>query len=267
MALITVKRGGIEYEISAGIGVAHGFTNRLGGVSTGSLSSLNLGISRGDDPENVRENYRRLGLAMGFDPRKAVLCKQIHSDIVRYVGQEAWGAGLDQPSPEPCDGFITDVPGTALVVFTADCTPILFYDPVSGAVGAAHAGWRGTAQGIAARVVEQMQRRFGSKPSDLRCAIGANIGACCFQTDADVPDAMRNAYGRAADAYIRSAGEKYYVDLKGINAMVLREAGVAQIDISTECTVCRCDRYWSHRVTRGDRGSQSGIILCEEKKP
>lgn len=265
MNLTTVKHGALEYLTAPGISVPHGFTTRYGGVSTGSLASLNLGVSRGDDPENVLENYRRLGAAMGFDPAKAVLCKQIHSDIVRCVGTAEQGAGLFRPPLEPCDALITGTPGTVLVVFTADCTPILFYDPVTGAVGAAHAGWRGTASAIAARTVEAMTCHFGTDPKNLRCAIGPNIGPCCFETDSDVPEAMHAAFGSDAEPFICPAGEKFFVDLKGINAMVLRQAGVEHIDISTDCTVCQSRRFWSHRVTRGDRGAQSGLILCKER--
>lgn len=265
MDLETVTRNQIEYLTAPGISVPHCFTTRYGGVSTGSLASMNIGVSRGDDPENVLENYRRLGQAVGFDPRKAVLCKQIHSDIVRKVGAAEHGAGLYGAPLEPCDALIANEPDTALVVFTADCTPILFSDPVTGAVGAAHAGWRGTASAIAARTVEAMAREFGTKPEDLRCAIGPNIGFCCFETDSDVPDAMIASFGEAARPFIRENGEKYHVDLKSINAMILRQAGVTRIDISTDCTVCQSDRFWSHRVTRGDRGSQGAIILCKER--
>ena len=138
--VITQKKGNLEYLTAEGISAPHCFTTRLGGVSEGYLRSLNLGMSRGDNPENVRKNYAILGEALGFDPKKAVLSRQVHSNIVLPVGEGDWGAGLyTQPLPD-CDGLVTNTPGTALVVFTADCTPILFWDPVTGAVGAAHAG-------------------------------------------------------------------------------------------------------------------------------
>ena len=189
--VITQKKGNLEYLTAEGISAPHCFTTRLGGVSEGYLRSLNLGMSRGDDPENVRKNYAILGEALGFDPKKAVLSRQVHSNIVLPVGEGDWGAGLyTQPLPD-CDGLVTNTPGTALVVFTADCTPILFWDPVTGAVGAAHAGWRGTVSGIAAKTVEAMRACFGSRPEDIRAAIGPNIGACHFETGEDVPRALR----------------------------------------------------------------------------
>ena len=150
-----------------------------------------------------------------------------------------------------------------LVVFTADCTPILLHDPVTGAVGAAHAGWRGTAADIAGKTVQAMVLEFGCDPKNIRAAIGPNIGGCCFQTDADVPQAMYEVLGEAAKPWIRRDGEKYYVNLKEINALLLRRAGVEQVEISTECTACAPQRFWSHRVTRGIRGSQGAVILCQ----
>lgn len=262
--VITQKKGTLEYLTAECIAAPHGFTTRLGGVSTGDLRSLNLGMSRGDDPENVRKNYQILGDALGFDPHKVVLARQVHSDIVYEVTEKDWGTGLYHGHLPDCDALVTNIPGTALMVFTADCTPILFYDPVTGAVGGAHAGWRGTVKGIAARVVESMARLYGSRPEDLCCAVGPNIGPCHFETDGDVPEALLDAFGPEMESYIRPHGEKYYVDLKAVNAWVLRKSGVRTIDISTACTMCSPDIFWSHRVTRGKRGSQGAVIVCKE---
>ncbi len=265
MAITTIKSGTLEYLAAEGIGVAHCFTTRLGGVSSGYLDSLNIGMNRGDAPENVVENFRVLGVALGFAPEKAVLTHQIHTDVVRRV-TKADHLGFDHRDYPECDGLVTNDPGTALVIFTADCTPILLSDPVTGAVGACHAGWRGTAADIAGKTVRAMQAEFGCDPRDIRAAIGPNLAQCCFQTDRDVPEAMVATFGREAETWIRQVDEKYYVNLKEINAFALRRAGVEQIEISPECTMCRHDRYWSHRYTRGIRGSQGAIICCEEAK-
>jgi YfiH family protein len=150
------------------------------------------------------------------------------------------------------------------MVFTADCTPILFHDPVTGAVGAAHAGWRGTASQIGAKTVAAMVEHFGCDPANIRAAIGPNIGQCHFQTDSDVPEAMLEAFGEEAERFIRVDGDKYYVNLKEINALSLRRAGVVHIEISDACTACEHHRFWSHRVTKGQRGSQGAVIVCKE---
>lgn len=264
MSIQNIKVGDLEYLASDSIAVPHCFTTRLGGVSGGYLASMNIGTHRGDALENVLRNYAILGQAIGFSPEKLVLTRQKHTDIILQVGAAQWGAGLAAPELSVCDGLITNVPGTALTVFTADCTPILLYDPVTGAVGAAHAGWRGTAAGIAAKTVRAMVDAFGCRPGDIRAAIGPNIGQCCFQTDEDVPCAMQEALGKEAKAHIQKTENKYYVNLKSLNARILRDAGVISIDISTECTHCAPARFWSHRQTGALRGSQGGIIVCKE---
>lgn len=263
MSIITIHQGTLEYLAAEGISAPHAFTTRRGGVSSGYLESLNIALHRGDEPENVAENYRIIGNALGFSPKNLVLAHQTHSDIVRQV-TKADCLGLDHHAYPECDALITNDPGVALVVFTADCTPILLHDPKTGAVGAAHAGWRGTAAGIAGKTARAMAEAFGCNPGDIHAAIGPNIGFCCFETDGDVPNAMVETYGTAVQKWIRTVGNKHYVNLKEINALSLKNAGVHNIEISTDCTMCQHDRFWSHRVTQGIRGSQGAIIVCKE---
>lgn len=264
MAIITKRQKQLEYLMAEGITVPHCFTTRLGGVSEGYLSSLNIGLHRGDDPKNVEKNFQILADALQIVPEDFVLTKQIHSDIVVKAGRADRGKHMVEGASPECDALITNEPGVALVIFTADCTPILLHDPVTGAVGAAHAGWRGTAMGIAKKTVEAMVREYGCEPKNIRAAIGPNIGFCCFETDADVPNAMVAALGDDAKPFIRPSGEKYYVNLKEMNALWLRRAGVENIEISDACTVCQSETFWSHRVTRGQRGSQGAVIVCKE---
>jgi len=214
----------------------------------------------------VLENYQILGKALGFHPKDLVLTRQTHSDIVRVVTAEDAGKGFTKYVWPECDALITNTPGVGLAVFTADCTPILLHDPVTGAVGAIHAGWRGTAAGITAKTLQAMVHHFGCRAEDIRAAIGPNIGPCCFETDADVPDAMTAALGDTAGAYIRQSGDKYYVNLKELNALWLRNAGVTHIEISPLCTACRQDLFWSHRKVGSQRGSQGAIIVCKEEQ-
>ena len=266
MSINAIRIGTLEYLAADNIATAHCFTTRLGGVSSGYLASLNLGANRGDEPGNVEKNFHILSDALCVDPKNLVLTRQTHSDIVRKVCKEDHTSFDNHDYPE-CDALISNDPGTALVVFSADCTPILLHDPVTGAVGAAHAGWRGTASGIAAKTVFAMVEAFGCKPENIHAAIGPNIAQCCFQTDADVPDAMVAALGEQALPHIRPSGNKYYVNLKELNALHLRNAGVTSIEISTDCTACQNQRFWSHRVTGGQRGSQGAIIVCKEAQP
>ena len=264
MSLIKKNTGTFEYYQAQSIPVPHCFTTRLGGVSRGALASMNLGLRLADDPQNVAENFRILSETLGFSPEDLVTPRQIHSDIVCRVGREDRGKHLIHGASRECDAQITNEPGVALVVFTADCTPILLHDPVTGAVGAVHAGWRGTALGIVSKTVVAMEEAFGCRPENIRAAIGPNIGACCFETDPDVPQALTETLGSDVVPYIRQTGEKYHIDLKQTNALWLRKAGVCHIEISDLCTACRQDLFWSHRRVGMNRGSQGAVIYCKE---
>ena len=266
MELLDKTIGGVPLQVSpllAKAGAAHAFTTRLGGASEGIYASLNLGVNRGDDPERVRENYRRVCRALGVDQSKLVFSSQVHEDHVRCVTTADAGKGLDRKVDYDADGLITDVPGLTLVVFGADCLTILLCDPARRVIAAVHAGWRGTAAGIVERAVEKMREHYGCRGEDIVAAIGPGISKCCFETDQDVPEAMISALGDDALPFISwERGGKAKVDLKGINALRLKHSGVltTNIDISGDCTLCHPEKYWSHRYTKGERGSQAALI-------
>ena len=266
MEILNRTSGDLTYLSAAAFeqagGVAHGFSTRLGGVSTGIYESLNLGSTRGDDPALVEENYRRFFGAIGADLSRVVMANQVHSDIVRTVTGADIKRALFDREPYEADGLVTDLPGVALVVFGADCLPILFYDPVRRVIAAVHAGWRGTVSGIAERAVEKMAF-YGCRPEEILAAIGPGISRCCFETHEDVPNAMTSALGVQATPYIEPIENgKFRVDLKGINAMRLTRAGLRpeHIAVTGDCTACQPEKYWSHRATNGVRGSQAAVI-------
>ena len=263
MSVITKKLGQLEYLTAEGISVPHCFTTRFGGVSQGIFDSMNIAIKEGETQENVRKNVAILADALGFACENLICTRQTHSDIVRVVTKQDHRDIVHRDYPE-CDALVSNDPGTALMIYTADCTPMLFHDPVTGAVGAAHAGWRGTASAIGPKTVRAMVDNFGCDPANIHAAIGPNIGFCHFETDADVPEALISAFGTDVEQFIRKSGDKYYVNLKEVNALILRRAGVKHIDISESCTVCEHTRFWSHRFTQGQRGSQGAVILCKE---
>ena len=263
MSFTIQQSGDLEYLTSSLLQgpVVHCFSTRRGGVSTGPLSSLNLGAHRGDRPGNVVKNYQILGRSVGFRPRQTVFARQVHSSVVKRVGTQECGTGLFFRGEGEYDGLITNEPGVALTVFSADCTPILLFDPVCRCIGAVHSGWRGTAAGIVKQAVAAMQAEFGSDPLNIQAAIGPCIGPCCFETHDDVPQAMYAALGELARQAITAAGETYHVDLKRLNRIWLEQAGVRQIDVSQDCTACQSARFWSHRRAGSTRGSLANIIM------
>ena len=265
--MIQLQNNGVTFLAADGFraagGVAHGFSTRIGGVSEGIFASLNLGTARGDDPERVRENYRRFCAAVGTDVNRLVTTSQVHGDVIRTATARDIKTDLFAPNGYECDGLITDRPGLALTIYSADCIPVLLYDPVRRVIAAVHAGWRGTAQDIAGKAVRRMQQDYGCRPENILAAIGPGISQCCFETHADVPDAMTDALGDLVIPYILCLENgKFRVDLKGINATLLTRAGVTadHIEVSTDCTACLHETYWSHRVTQGQRGSQAAMI-------
>lgn len=244
-------------------GVAHGFSTRLGGVSAGIYTSLNLGSTRGDEPDRVRENYRRFCAAIGADVTRVVMTNQIHSTVIRTAAPSDVKSDLYDREGYECDGLITNTPGLALTIFSADCIPVLLYDPVQRVIAAVHAGWRGTAGDIAGKAARQMCAEYGCRPEEILAAIGPGISACCFETHADVPQAMTAALGDLVKPHIISLENgKFKVGLKEINAALLECAGLepGHIEISGDCTACLPEKYWSHRATQGQRGSQAAMI-------
>ncbi|MBQ3556639.1 MAG: peptidoglycan editing factor PgeF [Oscillospiraceae bacterium] len=249
--------------LTAAGGIAHGFSTRLGGVSSAPFDSLDLGYNRGDDPARVAENYRRFCAAIGADHDRVIKSRQIHTANIHVVTEADLGVALCEPAPYEADGLVTNVPGLCLTVFTADCVPVLLYDPVARCVAAVHSGWRSTAMAIVPKAVQVMADRFGSRQENIIAAIGPAIGGCCFQTQKEVPDAMLETYGSAAAPFIRPDGPGHFrVDLRGIIAGSLHNAGLTgnHIDISDHCTACRPDLFWSHRLVGNARGSMAAMI-------
>jgi YfiH family protein len=227
----------------------HLFTDRSGGVSTGIYESLNLRLHCDDSPENIRENYRRLAGMIGCG--RFVLGNQQHTDNVLHVDGSYAKKDILDPVDYVADGLITREPELALVIFTADCVPVLLQGP--GVVAAVHAGWRGTAKQIVRKAVREMD----CEPRSIRAYIGPCIGVCCYEVGDEVRQAMTDAMGGEAEPFFRARN----IDLKGLNRRQLELAGVEQIEVSPVCTYCSHDRYWSHRYTGGNRGTQAAVIV------
>lgn len=262
MSFSDKKIGNLILSVSDNIDTVHAFTTRYGGVSEGIYSSLNLRVYCDDERENIEENYKILCRALDIPFDRLVLSKQIHETNV-HIAVEDDAKGIFHVTEIGRDGLITNVPNLPIIIFTADCIPVLLYDPVSRSVGAVHAGWRGTVSDIVGIAIEKMCENYGAKPENIHVSIGAGISKCCFETDGDVPEAVYDAIGENADRFVFGGGPKYHVDLKGINGYMAERRGVKpeNIDISDECTMCLHDKYWSHRYTKGSRGTQGAVIM------
>ncbi|MCI8687221.1 MAG: peptidoglycan editing factor PgeF [Lawsonibacter sp.] len=270
MEIIKQEVEGVQFYACtdpAWAGARHGFSTRWGGVSPAPWDNLNLGATLGDDPENVRWNFNWFCSVIRTDDEALVKNRQVHGDLIRPVTEADILPDPAQPGAAEADGLITDQPGLCLTVFSGDCIPILFYDPVRRCIAAAHAGWRGTALGIAARAVEAMVRDYGCQAGNILAAIGPGIGPCCFETHGDVPDGLRSGLGEDAAPFIRPLSKpgKFSVDLKGANARFLLRAGLSpeHIAICPACTACNLDTFWSHRVQGNQRGSMAAMIQLD----
>jgi polyphenol oxidase len=257
------RKGPIEYleaeDLTMQGFATHAFCTRLGGVSTGPHSSLNVGDLVGDREENILRNLDLVRESFGAPNGKLILMRQVHGDRILLLDNDG---PLPASLPE-CDGLITDRLGVALGVRTADCVPILFADRTRRIIGAAHAGWRGTALGIAARMVETLAGRFSSRREDLNVLIGPAIGPCCYQVDAPVFAAFSAMPG--ADHFLHPCAEegRWMCDLVLANRLQIRDAGVPSGNIhdSGLCTSCRQDLFFSHRAGGGSAGRQISLLM------
>lgn len=247
--------------LSAGGRVVHGFTTRLGGVSAGKIEGLNLGFRVGDDPCAVRTNYELVAQDLHLQLDRMVLARQTHTDHIRMVTAADAGKGIVRESDiEDTDGLITDIPGIALVIFSADCVPLLFADPVRRVVAASHAGWRGTVKEIGRKTVALMQREYSCKPEQITAAIGPSIGPCCFEVDAGTAANFDRRY------VTEKADGKCLVDLWRVNRDQLIVEGILKenIDIAAACTICETETYYSYRRQKEHTGRQGAVIMLKE---
>ena len=263
------KNKGVTYltwpEFEKIPGFVHGFSTRLGGVSEGIYSSMNLSFTRGDKEEAVRENYNRISAALGFSPEDIVTSDQTHTANVRVITAEDRGNGITKPRPyTDVDGMITNVPGLVLATFYADCVPLYFVDPVHKAVGLSHSGWRGTAAGIGAVTVKELQKHYGTRPEDIYAAVGPSICQDCYEVSEDVILEFQKTFSRELwkDIFYRKENGKYQLNLWEANRQILLGAGILPEHISMPnlCTCCNPEFLYSHRASQGKRGNLGAFL-------
>lgn len=244
--------------------LVHGFSTRLGGISKGYFSSMNLGFERGDEKEAVTENYRRICGAIGFSMENIVFSDQIHETEVERVGKgDCQGTGdFSVKKLKGIDGLMTNEGNVVLATSYADCVPLFFADEKNHAVAASHAGWRGTIGGIGEITVKAMEREFGTKPEDLKVVIGPSICRDCYEVSEDVAERFMEIERKAVLPSSQNKPGKYQLDLWLANEAILLKAGVLKknIHISGICTCCNSELLFSHRASRGKRGGMCGFI-------
>ena len=274
----------VEYKISTGLlpmvesplfqretGLQHGFSTRKGGVSKEHLASLNLSFSVEDAKENVLENFRRIGERFGKTPEDFVLSKQSHETKVLKVGTKDRGKGITKDRDyEGIDALITDEKGIILSCFSADCVPILFYDPIHKTVGACHSGWRGTKGKILQNVVEEMRKHFSSNPAEILIAIGPSICKEQYVVSEDLALSFLEDYpdlGEDSSSPIqRISKDKFQLDLWDLNRRIALDSGIREehISISGYCTMENPELFFSHRYSQGRRGLQGAFICLQD---
>lgn len=249
--------------------VIQGFSTKLGGVSEGKFATLNFTFTRGDNPDHVMENYRRMAAALGVDEKRMVLSYQTHTTNVRLVTEEDAGKGIvKERDYKDIDGLITNVPGITLVTFFADCVPLYFLDPVHKAIGLSHSGWRGTVSRMGAVTIDKMKEAYGTRAEDLLVCIGPSICGDCYEVGEEVALEFKKAFAKENwNQILREKDNgKFMLDLWKANEILLKEAGVKPEHIQTTdiCTHCNSDYLFSHRTCGNERGNLAAFLSLKE---
>jgi len=261
------EKNGVSYFVFKNLEntnlVRHAFSTRMGGVSSGYLSSMNLSFTRGDQEENVRENFYRIADAVGFLAENLVLSDQTHTANVRLITENDRGKGFLRPKDyQDVDGMITNVPGLVLATFYADCVPLYFVDPIHRAIGLSHSGWKGTVKRIGAVTIKKMQEVFGTNPEDIEAAIGPSICQDCYEVSEDVAEQFKQEFIHNEKLLYQKENGKYQLDLWKANQQVLLEAGILpeHLAVTNICTCCNSDLLFSHRASHGMRGNLGAFL-------
>lgn len=253
----------LSYPILENTGIVnHGFSTRLGGVSTGHCATMNISTTRGDDPAAVEENKRRIAAAIGVEVDSLTFTHQTHTTNVAVVRAEDRGTRFMET-----DGMITNVPGICLVTFYADCVPLYFVDPVKKAIGMSHSGWRGTVGKMGKVTVEKMAETYGSNPADIIAAIGPSICQDCYEVSEDVIIEFKKNFAENlwGELFYQKENGKYQLNLWKANEAVFLEAGIRKenIAVTNVCTHCNPDILFSHRTSGWNRGNLSAFLALK----
>ena len=256
----------LKYPLLEETGIVnHGFSTKLGGVSKGYYSSMNLSFTRGDKEDDVRENFRRMAEAIGVNVEDMVFTHQTHTTNVRVVTKEDRGNGITRERNFfDTDGLVTNDKDVCLVTFFADCVPLFFADPVKNVIGLSHSGWRGTVGKIGMETVRVMKDEFGCNPKDILAAVGPSICQDCYEVSEDVIIRFKENFDEKYydELFYKKENGKYQLNLWKANEIVFLESGITRehMAISNICTHCNSDIFYSHRTTGDKRGNMCGFL-------
>lgn len=259
----------ISYRALADIKwLKNGFSTRLGGVSEGVLSTMNLGFGRNDLPENVVKNHEIIANAIGFNPENIVASKQTHTTNVKIVSKKDCGKGIYRERDyDDVDGMITNEKEIVLATYFADCVPLYMVDTKNKAIGLSHSGWRGTVGKIGKVTLDLMKETYGTNPKDVIACIGPSICRDCYEVSEDVATEFEAAFkGRKKDILINKGNGKYQLDLWACNYIIFKECGVYEENIHMPdiCTCHNMEMMFSHRATQGRRGNLAAFLSIDK---
>ncbi len=220
------------------------------------IASGNLAFHVGDIEKNVLSNHNLLAKQLNYDKSRLIYMKQIHSNLVYKVGKND-----DFSNPPTCDALITNKTNIPLMVMVGDCSPILFYDPVKKVIAVAHAGRAGAFNNIVKNVIESFTKEYESNPKNIVVCIGASIKPCCYEVREEI---YKLSCELKLNYAVQKTDNRYYLDISSILNSQLIDAGIRKehIEISTECTCCTKNRYFSYRADKKS-GRFAGVLILK----
>ncbi|PKN70773.1 MAG: peptidoglycan editing factor PgeF [Deltaproteobacteria bacterium HGW-Deltaproteobacteria-12] len=247
--------------------LTHAFCTRQGGASRSDYKSLNMSFREGDEEFRVLQNWETLADAFAISLEQFLVLNQVHGADIIVIKQQ--GSYFSSRADLDYDATITNRPGLAICIKTADCAPVFIVDKVRKVIAAVHAGWRGTASGISAKVIRLMQKQYGSMPQHILAAIGPSIGKCCYEVDSAAAEAFAELKGKEDFLFPKTTKKKWMVDLPEANRRQLLDCGIPEqnIGLSGYCTMCHQNIFFSHRGSGGLTGRQINFIMIKETNP
>jgi YfiH family protein len=245
----------------------HAFCTRRGGASQDEYKSLNMSFREGDEEFRVLQNWDRLATAFAMQVEQFLVVNQVHGDAIFVI--KPHGSYFSTREELNYDAIVTSRTNLAICIKTADCVPVFIVDKVKKVIAVVHAGWKGSALGISAKVIRLMQKQYGCLPQDILVAIGPSIGHCCYEVDQVTAEAFRKQNN--SDLFLKQGKKKnkWMLDLPEANRRQILEAGVPEnnIEVAGYCTTCNQDMFFSHRGSGGITGRQVNFMMIKSDNP